>query len=56
MTIEEAWLRHCKTYGLDSLNRNTYQTFKAGWEAAMAKARSIVYGGEEWKLLDNDQA
>ena len=56
MTIEEAWLRHCKTYGLDSLNRNTFQTFKSGLEAAMAKARSIVYGGDQWQLSNNDQA
>ena len=32
------------------------QAFRAGWEAGYAHAKKFVQGGEEWKLLDNDQA
>jgi hypothetical protein len=56
MSVDEAWLIYCKTYGMDSMNRNTFAIFKAGWDGAMIKARKIVYEGEEWKLLDNDMA
>jgi hypothetical protein len=32
------------------------QAFRSGWDAGFAYAKEIVKGGEEWKLLDNDQA
>jgi len=54
MNVQQAWLIYCKTYGMDSMNRNTYAIFKAGWDGAMQRARRIVYEGEEWKLMDRD--
>lgn len=32
------------------------KAYRAGWDAALEHAKQIVKGGEEWKLLDNDQA
>jgi hypothetical protein len=52
INVQQAWLIYCKTYGMDSMNRNTYAIFKAGWDGAMQRARRIVYQGEEWKLMD----
>lgn len=54
MTVEEAWLIYCKTYGMDSKNRNTFAIFKAGWDGAMQRARRIVYEREEWRLMDRE--
>jgi len=56
VSVEEAWLTYCKTYGMDSTNRHMFAIFKAGWDGAIMKARRTVYQGEEWKLLDNDMA
>jgi len=32
------------------------RSYRAGYDAGMNEAKKIVKGGEEWKLLDNDQA
>lgn len=47
MSIEEAWLAYCKAHGMDSMNRNTYATFRAGWEAALKRVREIVYPNQD---------
>ncbi len=54
LNVQHAWLIYCKTYGMDSLNKNTFAIFKAGWDGALMRARKIVYGGEEWRLMDRD--
>jgi hypothetical protein len=48
--MTEAWLAYCKAYGMDSMNRNTFAIFKAGWEAALKPK------DESWKSNTNDQA
>lgn len=47
-TVQEAWLEYCKIHGMDSMNRNTYAIFKAGWNAGLAatEVRKI----DEWQL------
>jgi hypothetical protein len=32
------------------------KAYRAGYDAGIEDAKKIVKGGEEWKLLDNDQA
>jgi hypothetical protein len=54
LNVQHAWLIYCKNYGMDSLNKNTFAIFKAGWDGALMRARKIVYGGEEWRLMDRD--
>ena len=56
MRVEEAWLMYCKTHGMDSMNRNTFSIFKAGWQAAMQRARTIAYPAEDWRPMQRDLA
>jgi len=56
----EVWAKKSSA-GL-SLNRFVFtrssrgQAFRSGWDAGYKHAKKIVNGGEEWKLIDNDQA
>lgn len=51
------WSVYAKNYGYSEKSRSVlYATFKAGWLAAKSEDKRIVKGGEEWRLLDNDQA
>jgi hypothetical protein len=51
------WGIYAKNYGYSEQSRSVlYQTYKAGWLAAKTEDKRIVKGGEEWRLLDNDQA
>ena len=51
------WSIYAKNYGYSEKSRSVlYTTFKAGWLAAKSEDKRIVKGGEEWRLLDNDQA
>ena len=42
--LQDAWLAYCKVNGmghpLHSMNRETYATFKDGWNAALAAIRA----------------
>jgi hypothetical protein len=57
MSMQTDWEAFAKLQGL---NPNTkghfYMAFTAGWKAGMNDAKKTVKEGEEWKLLDNDQA
>lgn len=54
-TLQDAWLTYCKVHGMDSMNRNTYTIFKAGWNAALAAM--VAPKVDEWRLnLPEDQA
>ncbi len=57
MSMQTDWEAFAKLQGL---NPNTkghfYVAFIAGWKAGMNDAKKTVKEGEEWKLLDNDQA
>ena len=42
MNIEEAWIKYCAVYGMDSRNANTFAIFKAGWEKAIDAMQQIL--------------
>lgn len=54
-TLQDAWLAYCKDHGMDSMNRNTYTIFKAGWNAALAAI--VAPRVDDWRLaMPEDRA
>jgi hypothetical protein len=49
--LQDAWLAYCKVNGmghpLHSMNRDTYATFKDGWNAALAAMVAPKSDGDE---------
>lgn len=57
MSMQTDWEAFAKLQGLNSNTKgHFYMAFTAGWKAGMSDAKKTVREGEEWKLLDNDQA
>ena len=57
MSMQTDWEAFARLQGLNPKSKgHFYMAFVAGWQAAMNDAKKTVKEGEEWKLLDNDQA
>lgn len=57
MSMQTDWEAFARLQGLNPKSKgHFYMAFIAGWQAGMNDAKKTVKEGEEWKLLDNDQA
>lgn len=57
MSMQTDWEAFARLQGLNPKSKGHFYTaFVAGWKAGMNDAKKTVKEGEEWKLLDNDQA